>query len=95
MIFQKLKEPINIENQQLFYLMTSIIKTEIEYRSKIIDTLGRYRFFLNWSDPNGKKRSQIFFANPRDYGFEPPIFIDNETVGKAEIKNEKPTMAKY
>jgi hypothetical protein len=52
--------------------MTSQYKTEIEYRSKIVDALGRCRFFLNWVESNGKKRSQLFFANPEDYGHEKP-----------------------
>jgi len=39
--------------------------TSIEYLTEP-DNLGRVRFFINWLD-NGKKRSQIFFANPHEY----------------------------
>ena len=48
------------------------VSTEIEYRSGIIDTLGRCHFFLNWIDVNGRKRSQAFFANPEQYGHKKP-----------------------
>tara|TARA_R100000541_G_scaffold56340_2_gene65694 strand:+ start:738 stop:884 length:147 start_codon:yes stop_codon:yes gene_type:complete len=40
--------------------------TGIEYLTSY-DQLGRCRFFLTW-DENGKKRSQVFFARPEDYG---------------------------
>ncbi len=43
-------------------------KTTIEYISEEVDTLGRCHFFLNWKDANGKKRSQVFFAKPEDFG---------------------------
>jgi len=42
-------------------------KTKIEYRSGVIDTLGRCHFTLNWKEKNGTKRSQCFFANPENY----------------------------
>jgi len=53
--------------------MVSACRTSIEYRSKVIDTLGRCHFFLNWEEDNGKKRSQAFFADPKQYGHERPI----------------------
>ena len=43
---------------------------KIEYLSTEADSLGRHRFFLNWVEPNGRKRSQVFFANPKVYGFD-------------------------
>ena len=48
------------------------METSIEYRSGVIDTLGRCHFFLNWTTKSGKKRSQAFFGNPEDYGHEKP-----------------------
>ena len=50
----------------------SKIKTTIEYRSKVIDNLDRCHFFLNWIERNGNRRSQAFFANPKDYGHKLP-----------------------
>lgn len=48
-------------------------EVEIEYRSKEVDHLGRCRFFLNWTHKEtGEKRSQVFFADPRQYGFDRP-----------------------
>ena len=51
---------------------TSGTFTEIEYMSGVIDKLGRCSFFLNWRETNGKIRSQIFFADPKDYGHDRP-----------------------
>lgn len=45
--------------------------TKIEYMSETIDNLGRCRFFLNWHDGQ-RKRSQVFFADPREYGHKRP-----------------------
>lgn len=43
--------------------------TCIEYLTTS-DSLGRCRFFLNWTKANGEKKSQVFFANPKIYGFK-------------------------
>ncbi len=43
----------------------------IEYRT-MSDEKGRCRFFLNWVTESGRKRSQVFFANPEIYGFSKP-----------------------
>jgi hypothetical protein len=52
--------------------MTSDYKTEIEYRSGVVDSLGRCHFTLSWKDNNGKKRGQCFFENPDKYGHKKP-----------------------
>lgn len=44
--------------------------TTIEYLTGS-DELGRCRFFLNWID-KGRRRSQVFFANPEGYGHNKP-----------------------
>jgi hypothetical protein len=41
-------------------------RTTIEYLSEE-DKLGRCRFFLNWVEVEGGKRSQCFFADPEKY----------------------------
>ena len=65
--------------------MTYEFNPEIEYRSKVIDTLGRMSFFINWIEKSGKKRSQAYFAKPEDYGFK------NETIRRMQkCRAEKP-----
>ena len=49
---------------------TRKIDTEIEYLSET-DHLGRCRFFLNWND-GYRRRSQVFFADPENYGHKRP-----------------------
>ena len=34
------------------------------------DELGRCRFLIEWVDSRGNIRAQVFFANPKNYGFE-------------------------
>ena len=48
--------------------MSCAALVEIEYLTPS-DDLGRRRFFLNWIEASGKKRSQVFFAQPKQYGF--------------------------
>jgi hypothetical protein len=50
--------------------MSEKISATIEYRSEVMDNLGRRHFFLSWVTPSGRKRSQAFFADPADYGFK-------------------------
>lgn len=46
--------------------------TRIEY-STDIDELGRCQFFLTWFDLGSRRyRSQVFFANPEQYGHPKP-----------------------
>ena len=40
--------------------------TSVEYLTEP-DSLGRVKFFINWMDGK-RERSQIFFANPKEYG---------------------------
>ena len=43
------------------------LDVKIEYLDEVPDALGRRRFFLNWVELSGKKRAQIFFADPKIY----------------------------
>ena len=44
------------------------LSSKIEYRTCNPDHKNRIRFFLNWVDSNDNKKSQVFFANPENYG---------------------------
>jgi hypothetical protein len=44
---------------------------KIEYLSES-DSNGRCEFILRWMDADGRKRGQVFFCDPHDYGFPSP-----------------------